>query len=118
MITEKDYNSMNTMNELKNIFENVPEVLNDEFFEDLLVTNNFKLERIVSDGHSSPANFWYELEKNELVLLLSGSAELSYDDGQRFYLAQGDYLTIPAHQKHRVDKTDLFEKTFWLALHF
>ena len=106
------------MNELKNIFEGVSEVLNDEFIEELVVNKNFKLERIVSDGHSSPDNFWFDQKKNELVILLSGSAELSYDDGQKFELNPGDYLTIPAHQKHRVDKTDLFEKTFWLALHY
>jgi len=109
---------MNTMSELKNIFEGVSEVLNDEFFEYLITTKDFKLERIVSDGHKSTTNFWYEQEKNEFVLLLSGSAELSYDDEQRFLLQRGDYLIIPAHQKHRVDRTDLFEKTFWLALHF
>jgi cupin 2 domain-containing protein len=106
------------MNELKNIFEGVSEVLNDEFIEELVVNKNFKLERIVSDGHSSPANSWFDQKKNELVILLSGSAELSFDDGQVFELNPGDYLTIPAHQKHRVDKTDLFEKTFWLALHY
>jgi len=106
------------MNELKNIFEGVSEILNDEFFEDLVVTKNFKLERIVSYGHSSPENFWYEQEKNEFVILLSGSAELSYENGQKFSLQPGDYLTIPAHQKHRVEKTDLIKKTFWLALHY
>jgi len=106
------------MNELKNIFEGVSEVLNDEFIEELVVNKNFKLERIVSDGHSSPDNFWFDQEMNELVILLSGSAELSYDNGQKFEFNPGDYLTIPAHQKHRVDKTDLFEKTFWLALHY
>jgi cupin 2 domain-containing protein len=106
------------MNELKNIFEGVSEVLNDELFEDLITTNDFKLERIVSDGHTSASDFWYEQEKNEFVLLLSGSAELSYDDGQKFLLKPGDYLIIPAQQKHRVDMTDLFEKTFWLALHY
>ena len=106
------------MNELKNIFEGVSEVLNDEFIEELVVNKNFKLERIVSDGHSSPVNFWFDQELNELVILLSGSAELSYDDGQKFVLNPGDYLMIPSHQKHRVDKTYLFEKTFWLALHY
>ena len=106
------------MEKINNLFDEVPEVLNDESFQELLTTKNFKLERIVSDGHSSPANFWFDQEMNELVILLSGSAELSYDNGQKFALNPGDYLTIPAHQKHRVDKTDLFEKTFWLALHY
>ena len=106
------------MNELKNIFEVLPEHLDKEFFEDLIETGNFRLERIVSEGQSSPDNFWYDQEKNEFVILLSGSAVVSYRDGQKFSLKPGDYLTIPAHQKHRVDKTDGEKKTFWLALHY
>jgi cupin 2 domain-containing protein len=106
------------MNELKNIFTGVPENLNEEFFEDLIVAGSFKLERIVSEGHSSQENFWYDQDKNEFVILLSGSATLSYEDGRKFSLKPGDYLTIPAHQKHRVDKTDTTQKTFWLAVHF
>ena len=106
------------MNALKNIFEGVSEVLKEEFIEDLLVNKNFKLEKIISEGHSSPENFWYDQDKNEFVILLTGSAVLSYDSGQNFSMKPGDYLTIPAHQKHRVDKTDLFQKTFWLALHY
>jgi cupin 2 domain-containing protein len=106
------------MNELKNIFAGLPEHLNEELFEDLIATGSFKLERIVSEGHSSQENFWYDQDKNEFVILLSGSATLSYEDGRKFSLIPGDYLTIPAHQKHRVDKTDVAQKTFWLAVHF
>ncbi len=104
--------------ELKNIFKNLPQHLKEEFFEEICSTKEFKLERIVSEGHSSPNDFWYDQDKNEFVLLISGSAELHYNDGRKFYLKPGDYLIIPAHQKHRVDWTDQNQKTFWLAIHF
>ena len=103
---------------VKNIFENIPSSLKDEFFEDIISSPDFKLERIISEGHSSPEGFWYDQDKNEFVLLLSGSAEISFEDEPLIKLRPGDYITIPAHKKHRVEKTDKEEKTFWLALHF
>ncbi len=104
--------------EIKNIFGDLPQNFDVEFFQNILESKNFTLERIISKGHSSPKDFWYDQEKNEFIILLSGSAILSFDDGRNFILKSGDYLIIPAHQKHRVDKTDLKNKTFWLALHY
>ncbi|MHB9041717.1 MAG: cupin domain-containing protein, partial [Melioribacteraceae bacterium] len=66
---------------LKNIFENFPQNIKEEFFEDIISTKDFKLERIVSEGHSFPDGFWYDQKKNEFVLLLSGSAKISFDSG-------------------------------------
>lgn len=103
---------------MNNIFQNIPGKLKEEFFEDIISNKDFRLERIVSEGHSSPNDFWYDQDKNEFVLLISGSAVLVYNDGQKFILNEGDYLIIPAHQKHRVEKTDGSKKTYWLALHY
>lgn len=105
-------------NVLKNIFKNLPINFDEEFFEKIIETENFTLERIVSDGHSSPKDFWYDQDRNEFVILLSGSATIKYFDGEIFNLNPGDYLIIPAHQKHRVEKTSETEKTIWLAIHF
>jgi len=104
--------------EIKNIFKNLPAQFKEEFFEELLSTKNFKLEPIISEGHASPPGFWYDQEKSELIILISGSASLEYDDGNIFQLNPGDFLIIPSHQKHRVEWTDLNQKTFWLALHY
>lgn len=104
--------------ELKNIFGNIPSKIKEELFEKIIDKENFLLERIISEGHATPENFWYDQEKNEFVMLLSGNAELTYDDGKKFNLLPGDYLIIPAHQKHRVEKTSDKEKTIWLALHY
>lgn len=104
--------------ELKNIFSNLPNNLNEEFFENILSDNNFVVERIISNGHASPKDFWYDQTKNEFVLLLSGSAKIQFEDGNIICLIPGDYLIIPPHKKHRVESTDIKEKTFWLAIHY
>ncbi len=103
---------------VKNIFENFQAEIKEEYFEDLISTGNFKLERIVSQGHSSPENFWYDQDKNEFVLLVSGSAELEFENESSIQLKPGDYLIIPPHKRHRVSKTDSSQKTVWIALHF
>lgn len=103
---------------IKNIFENIPDKLETEFFEDLLKTDNFKLERIVSQAHSSPDGFWYDQDKNEFVLLISGSAELEFEDENITQLKPGDYIIIPSHKKHRLKKTDPDKKTVWLTIHY
>lgn len=103
---------------MKNIFEDVPENLSTEFFENIISSENFRLERIISEGHSSPPDFWYDQEKNEFVLLLTGSAVISFEDNSFVELKPGDYIIIPAHKKHRVEKTDSISKTIWLALHY
>ncbi len=108
------------MKALKNIFRDIPYPykLESEFFEEILSAKNFKLERIVSQGHASPENFWYDQQENEFALLLSGSAKISFDNGEISELNTGDYLIINAHQKHRVDWTSPEEKTFWLTIHY
>jgi cupin 2 domain-containing protein len=104
---------------IKNIFEAIPENLDAELFETIISGTGFRLERIVSADHSSPPGFWYDQELNELVLLLSGSAVLSFEgNNESLILNKGDYIVIPAHSKHRVERTDPDQKTFWLALHY
>ena len=106
------------MNKPKNIFEDFPNKLKEEFFENILDTKNFKLERIISEGHTSPSDFWYDQDKNEFVLLLKGKAKLSFENGEKIEFNPGDYMIINAHQKHRVDWTDPDQKTFWLTIFY
>ncbi|NMB81854.1 MAG: cupin domain-containing protein [Ignavibacteria bacterium] len=103
---------------VKNIFHDIPEKSDEEFLEVLFQNNFLKMERIVSEGHSSPKNFWYDQDKNEFVLLLSGNAIISFEDGNSIELFPGDYFIIPAHKKHRVDYTDPNEKNVWFTLFF
>lgn len=103
--------------EIANLFNEIPEQLPEELSDTLLQRNNIKLERIVSQGHTTPPGQWYDQEWDEWVILLSGSATLSFEHGESHQLAPGDHLLIPAHHKHRVEATAQQEKSVWLALH-
>ena len=104
--------------DFKNIFDSLPNNIKEEVFEKIMENDKFRIERIISDAHASPPGFWYDQEKNEFVMILKGSAKLSFRDGNNFTLKPGDYLIIPAHTEHRVDWTDESEITIWLALHY
>lgn len=103
----------------KNIFQtqNIP--LEEEYFQDLLSTPHFRLERIVSKEHATPEGEWYDQEQNEWVMLLKGKAALRFDHTDvHTILCPGDYLLIPAHQRHRVEWTAVAEETIWMALFY
>ncbi len=104
--------------EIKNIFESIPDNLDEEFFELLVQNENVKIERIVSKGHTSPESGWYDQEQNEWVILLKGAAILVFDDGKEVILKEGSFVNIPAHQKHKVQWTDPETETIWLAVHY
>ncbi len=69
-------------------------------------------------GHASPDDVWYDQDRNEWVLLAQGAARLVFDDGREVDMKPGDWLEIPAHQKHRVAWTDPARETVWLAVHY
>ena len=103
---------------VQNIFQNLPEFpQKDEIFETILEAQQIKIEKIVSTGQTSPTGFWYEQQHNEFILLLSGEAELEFEE-QVIKLNKGDYLHIPAGLKHRVKSTSKSEHTIWLAVFF
>ncbi len=105
----------------ENLYKQIPDSLSEELITMLAESKHVKIERIVSDGHASPAGFWYDQEQNEWVLLVSGSTVLTVekDSGtEQVELESGDYLLIPAHQRHRVESTSSTEKTIWLAVFF
>lgn len=103
---------------MNNLFKNIPNDLKEELFESIIENESFKLEKIISEAHASPPNFWYDQDKREFVLLLQGNAQLSFQDGEIVKLNPGDYFIIEKHRKHRVDWTSAIEKTVWLALHY
>jgi len=107
------------VNQINNILKNIPENLPKELVNTLAEGKNFRLERIVSKGYSSPKGFWYDQDENEFVLLLKGEAEVLFeDDAKPVRLAEGDYINIPAHKKHRVEWTEPEIETVWLALFY
>lgn len=76
-----------------------------------------RVERIVSRGHTSPDDFWYDQDEHEWVLVLSGRAVLRFEDGD-VALGPGEHVDIPAHVKHRVQWTSPGEDTVWLAVFY
>jgi cupin 2 domain-containing protein len=101
-----------------NIFANVPAQLDQEQFRTLLASPNAKIERIISTGHASPPDSWFDQDWTEWVVLLSGSAGLRIDgESATRTLRPGDFVEIPARVKHRVDWTDADRPTVWLAVH-
>jgi len=105
------------MNDIRNIYSSVPADIPVELIQDILITGSFKIERIVSKGHSSPEGFWYDQDQNEWVLLLKGSAGLLFEGTDDVLtLKPGDYVNIPAHLKHRVEWTDPTTETVWVAV--
>lgn len=101
-----------------NLFANIPQDLPEELFETIVQSDNIRIEKIVSDGHTSPQNFWYDQDQNEFVLLLQGSAIIEFENNESIELKVGGYQIISAHQKHRVSYTDKNKKTIWLAIFY
>ncbi len=102
---------------MNNIFDLPLPLSNKEIFESLLTTDNLLVERIISTGQTTPPGEWYDQDRDEWVILLQGFADLSYAEGQNIKLKAGDYLLIPAHQKHRVEYTSSEPPCIWLAIH-
>jgi cupin 2 domain-containing protein len=103
----------------QNIFSEIPEPLPQEIFEEIVTTKTVRIERIVSKGHSSAKDFWYDQEQAEWVMLLKGRARLKFQgSGHIIEMGPGDYLDIPPHCRHRVEWTDPEEETIWLAVHY
>lgn len=103
---------------VENLFALIPPTLASEAFEDIVNTDSIRIERILSKGHTSPETGWYDQEGHEWVLVLQGSARVAFDDGREVFLGRGDYINIPAHEKHRVSWTDPDQVTVWLAVFY
>ena len=103
---------------MSNLKDNIPSELPEEVFTDLLVAEGVRIERILSQGHSSPASGWYDQDEHEWVLVLEGAGELTFENGDKVLLRAGDYLNIPAHTRHRVSWTDPEQRTVWLAVFY
>ena len=104
---------------LNNLFSNLPTNSTEELVEVLAENKHVRIERIVSTGQASPENFWYTQERAEWVVVLKGEAKLFFErDDTPIHMKPGDHVTIPAHRKHRVERTSPDEPTVWLAVFF
>jgi cupin 2 domain-containing protein len=104
---------------MKNLLADIPLGLPNELVETLLKADNLRIERTVSNGHVSPAGFWYDQTQHEWVVVLKGAARLRFEgEGEPAQMKPGDCINIPAHKRHRVEWTATDEPTVWLAVHY
>jgi cupin 2 domain-containing protein len=88
-----------------------------ELVQILVRAADVRIERIISHGHASPADFWCDQPQHEWVIVLQGAASLQFEDGM-VETKPGDFLNIPAFKKHRVDWTTPDEPTVWLGVRY
>ncbi len=104
---------------MNNIFADIPDNLPDELIDVIVGNQDVKIERIVSRGHTSPDDFWYDQDTCEFVFVVSGEALLKIEGKEQLVrMKAGDYRIIPAHERQRVEWTAPDEETVWLAVHF
>ncbi|MDY7021821.1 MAG: cupin domain-containing protein [Cyanobacteriota bacterium] len=103
--------------QLKNIYTLPSHLPPTEKFESIVENQSLKIERIISTGQITPVGEYYNQEQDEWVMVLQGEAILSDSEGSEIQLKAGDYLLIPAHQKHRVEYTSTNPPCIWLAIH-
>jgi cupin 2 domain-containing protein len=100
-----------------NLFADLPTVLPAEIVQTLAAAPGVRIERIVSHGHASPPGYWYDQEEAEWVVVLKGAARLRFED-RTVEMRPGDFVNIPAHQRHRVEWTTPDGPTVWLAVFY
>ncbi len=111
------FNLRSKVPNLPNFFEHLPTPAETEDFTTLFARPDIRIERIISQGHTTEAATPYDQDHDEWVLLLRGAAKLWIDGAGERDLRPGDYLMIPAHQRHAVTWTTDQEPTIWLAIH-
>ena len=69
---------------MKNIFDSIPENLDEEVFDRIVQSDHVKIEPILSKGHSSPESGWRVQDRDEWVLVVRGEAVFIFEDGREF----------------------------------
>jgi cupin 2 domain-containing protein len=105
------------MNNLFNL-NNIDFSENKEISTILAEGKNVRIEHIVSIGQVTESEFWYDQTENEFVAVLQGDAKILFDNGKEKHLTKGDYLTIPAHCRHKVTYTSINPACIWLAVFY
>ena len=102
---------------VKNIFDDLPQHLPKEVVQTIIRAADVCIERIISHGHASAPDFWYDQPQHEWVIVLKGAARLQFEDSM-VEMKVGDFINIPAFKKHRVDWTTPDEPTVWLGVRY
>ena len=106
------------MVKVRNIFNiNNIQSQSPEIFESILEIRDIKIERIVTLKPYDKPGDWYDQETDEWVLLLQGEAYLEFENNEKMAFQSGDFIFIPAHKKHRINRSSIDPKCIWLAIH-
>lgn len=100
-----------------NIFSEPPATDQPEYFESLVKTKDILIERIVTTEKFKAPGPWFDQECDEWVLLISGEAQLEFEDNKTVSMKKGDFIMIKAHQRHRVLWASIEPNSLWLAVH-
>ncbi len=95
--------------------DGVPSELPEELTTVLVEGAGVRIERIVSRGHASAPDTWYEQVEDEFVLLVQGAARLEFEEFD-LELAPGDWVDLPAGVRHRVAWTAEGQDSLWLTV--
>lgn len=99
------------------LLEGIPASLPQEWIQVLASSPQVRIERIVSRGHASPPDFWYDQAQSEWVMVVEGEAILQFED-RELHMGAGSYVHIAAHERHRVKWTCEDRPTVWLAVFY
>jgi cupin 2 domain-containing protein len=100
-----------------NLRSSNPADIPHEITDVLVQARHVRIERIVSHGHASPPDFWYDQDQSEFVLLLQGAARIRFAE-EVVEMKAGDWINIPAGRRHRVEWTTPDEPSIWLAVFY
>jgi cupin 2 domain-containing protein len=104
---------------VKNVRADIPLELSSELVDVFAESDQVRIERIVSRGHTSPPDFWYDQDRAEWVLVIAGRGRLIFEHRpEPVELGPGDHILIAPHVRHRVVFTDPDHDTIWVAVHF
>ncbi len=104
--------------DVANIRADIPSALPEELTGLLVDSSDVRIERIVSYGHKSAPDFWYNQSEHEWVMVLEGSAVLVFESGEQVKLQSGDFINIPKNVRHRIESTKSNTYTIWLAVFY
>ena len=88
-----------------------------EFINELLSckSESLRIEHIISQGHISPENFYYDQSENEFVAVLQGRAKLEFDNANILEFKPGkplEYITVTAANRCRFAGSSSYLR-FW-----
>ncbi len=75
--------------------------------------SHIRIEKIVSTGQVTD---WMDQNESEFVVLLTGNAEVEFENNMFVKLGPGDSLVIEPHERHRVVYTSTNPPCIWLCV--